>query len=225
MASSRLRSCHARTALLPHRPHPQPGRAQGPHPPPARPAPRTAAVGGPGHRQRAGRHHRRDLRLHQLPPAGPGPARLRLRGPGPRRPRAALAGRAHADHLGQRGAARPARRRGLPRHHPPPAGGPPRAHPGPPRGRPRRRTAGPRLARRRPPRRLRGAPDPASAAELGREFTARAAELAARDDAGNPEAARVVVVTAALPVADRPARDAEAPEAPDAGPAQDGETP
>ncbi|NEE28669.1 transcriptional regulator, partial [Streptomyces sp. SID7982] len=58
-----------------------------------------------------------------------------------------------------------------------------------------------------------------------REFAARAAELAARD-AGNPEAARVVVVTAALPVAGHPdsPRTEESTGA-DAGPAQDGEAP
>ncbi|MBL0803268.1 transcriptional regulator, partial [Streptomyces albidoflavus] len=50
-------------------------------------------------------------------------------------------------------------------------------------------------------------------------------ELAARD-AGNPEAARVVVVTAALPVAGHPdSPRAEESTGADAGPAQDGETP
>lgn len=66
---------------------------------------------------------------------------------------------------------------------------------------------------------------PASAAALSREFGARAAELAARD-AGNPEAARVVVVTAALPVAGAPGRTGESADAcADARPAQDGEAP
>ncbi|MFI8908634.1 winged helix-turn-helix domain-containing protein [Streptomyces albidoflavus] len=66
---------------------------------------------------------------------------------------------------------------------------------------------------------------PASAAALSREFGARAAELAARD-AGNTEAARVVVVTAALPVAGAPGRTGESPDADaDARPAQDGEAP
>ncbi|WP_436737220.1 helix-turn-helix domain-containing protein [Streptomyces sp. BBFR102] len=62
---------------------------------------------------------------------------------------------------------------------------------------------------------------PASAAALCREFAARSAELAARD-AQHPEAVRVVVVTAALPVADDPnPTRTEDPAA--AGPVQDGE--
>ncbi|MGG7612345.1 ArsR/SmtB family transcription factor [Streptomyces sp. ZG43] len=66
---------------------------------------------------------------------------------------------------------------------------------------------------------------PASVALLSREFGTRAAELAARD-AGNPETARVVVVTAALPVAGPPdSPRTEEPTGADAGPAQDGETP
>ncbi|MFD4990190.1 ArsR/SmtB family transcription factor [Streptomyces sp. NPDC058372] len=53
---------------------------------------------------------------------------------------------------------------------------------------------------------------PASAARLAEEFSARATELAARDD-GDPEAAPVVVVTAGIPLADGPRRTGEAARA------------